>query len=671
MKTLLIGNRYNIHPFLIIFTLSACILPSICNLFGIYFGLSNVFVDFENVRILNELEANEALHPLLASKFAHTMLVSFSISIAFLTIILAFVDYFIKRNVSTPIVGVALFCAGILDVIHIMIADQIIQLNINNSDITSFTWLFSRTFHALILILGVGIFLVQKKESLNSEYKSEKYFVFFISIIFILLAVNSILILTDGNLKVPTMSFPNSLIPHPYDLIPLFIYVIALIYIFPEFYRQNPSTFSQTLILSIFPSIVSELHMAFGSKIIFDNHFFIAHFLKNVAYFVPFLGLSLNYLETYRNERAMIEALDEEIREKEKTKQILRGVLDGSLNGIMVLRSIRDQDGEIIDFEWTLVNPAATKLTPYKREDLIGNRFLSIVSLPGRQTLFERYKKVVETGKPVIFEQYIESYKMNYAISAVKLGDGITVTFDDITDKKNAQEALLNYEKVSATGKFARTIAHEIRNPLTNINLAVEELKSTFNSESDESIYIDILFRNSNRINQLISELLNTARTGEYEFTEITINEAIEDSLKLAEDRIKLKNIRIERSYSEPCPLLIDKDKMIIALLNIFINAIEAMGDHDGLLSIKTRHEADKCIVEISDNGYGITKENLKKMFEPYFSSKPKGIGLGLTSTQQIIFNHHGTIKVESEVNKGTTFTVTLFKNRREEEPII
>src|SRR5688572_25915771 len=192
MKTLLIGNRYNIHPFLIIFTLVTCLLPTLLNFSGMYFGMSNVFVDFDNLRTLNELEANEALHPLLASKFAHTMLVSFSISIAFLTIILAFVDYFIKKNVSTPIVGVALFCAGILDVIHILIADQMIHLNINNSDITSFTWLFSRSFHALILILGVGIFLIQKKESLNKEYKSEKYFVFFISVIFILLAINSI-----------------------------------------------------------------------------------------------------------------------------------------------------------------------------------------------------------------------------------------------------------------------------------------------------------------------------------------------------------------------------------------------------------------------------------------------------------------------------------------------
>src|SRR5690606_17692247 len=114
------------------------------------------------------------------------------------------------------------------------------------------------------------IFLIQKKEAVDIEYRSEKIFVLFISTIFILLALSAILIVTDDGLRVPVMSFPNSFISHPYDLIPLLIYLIAAIFIFPEFYRQNPSTFSQTLILSLLPSIMTQLHMAFGSRELFD-----------------------------------------------------------------------------------------------------------------------------------------------------------------------------------------------------------------------------------------------------------------------------------------------------------------------------------------------------------------------------------------------------------------
>ncbi|WP_374951667.1 ATP-binding protein, partial [Mucilaginibacter sp.] len=102
------------------------------------------------------------------------------------------------------------------------------------------------------------------------------------------------------------------------------------------------------------------------------------------------------------------------------------------------------------------------------------------------------------------------------------------------------------------------------------------------------------------------------------------------------------------------------KEKIKIAFLNIIVNAIEAMEPGKGVLTIITKGENDRCVIELADNGSGMDRESLGRLFEPYFTSKPKGNGLGLTNTQNIILNHKGTIQADSEKGKGTTFTIAL-----------
>ena len=217
-------------------------------------------------------------------------------------------------------------------------------------------------------------------------------------------------------------------------------------------------------------------------------------------------------------------------------------------------------------------------------------------------------------------------------------------------------------EKFTATGRIARTIAHEVRNPLTNINLSVDQLKSGMESgEEDRQVFYDMILRNSQRINTLITELLDSTKFVEVQSGPLPVNALLDETLLLAADRIKLKNIQVIKEYSSDiCDVAVDKEKMKIAFLNIIVNAIEAIEGEGGLLSIKTYPRNDKCIVEISDNGSGMDEEALNKLFEPYYSRKSKGTGLGLTNTENIILSHKGSINVESILGKGTTFTITL-----------
>lgn len=221
-------------------------------------------------------------------------------------------------------------------------------------------------------------------------------------------------------------------------------------------------------------------------------------------------------------------------------------------------------------------------------------------------------------------------------------------------------EELKSVEKFTSTGRIARTIAHEVRNPLTNISLASEQLKDFAKNNPESELLLDMISRNVTRINQLVSDLLNSTRFAQLEYTSGDINQLLDETLELANDRIELNKIKVKKNYEQGIgEILMDREKMKLAFLNIIVNAIEAM-PQDGLLTIITKKAGDRCIIEISDNGMGMDEDTLQKLFEPYFTGKAKGNGLGLTNTQNIILNHKGNINVRSQKGNGSVFIVTL-----------
>jgi len=229
----------------------------------------------------------------------------------------------------------------------------------------------------------------------------------------------------------------------------------------------------------------------------------------------------------------------------------------------------------------------------------------------------------------------------------------------DITNQKKTERATLLAEKLAATGRLVRTLAHEVRNPLSNIHMSLEQLSTM--SKGEDRIYIDIIDRNGKRINDLITELLTSSKPTEMVFERVVLQTAVDETIGIALDRLTLKQIRLKVNYPEfPCYIRADKEKLKIALLNIIINAIEAIDNTKGELSISLLQNEESYSLEISDNGCGIPQENLSKLFEPYFTSKRNGIGLGLASTLNIIQAHNASIEVKSKVGSGTTFIITF-----------
>jgi signal transduction histidine kinase len=237
-------------------------------------------------------------------------------------------------------------------------------------------------------------------------------------------------------------------------------------------------------------------------------------------------------------------------------------------------------------------------------------------------------------------------------------------------------EAQLNQAEQSAVvGRLASAIAHEIRNPLNYINLTLDHLRSAFAPEDTQKRetferLASQLKTEVGRINRHISDFLNYSRPARLELRPLDLRAEIEDALRLVEVQASESNIKMElRSAGEIPPTLGDAEALRSVFTNLFLNAVQAIDGDGGQLTITlTAEEANqRARVDITDTGPGIPSEHISKVFEPYFSTKETGTGLGLAIVKKAIDDHGGTITVTSKQGTGTTFTITLPTERKDE----
>jgi PAS domain S-box-containing protein len=285
---------------------------------------------------------------------------------------------------------------------------------------------------------------------------------------------------------------------------------------------------------------------------------------------------------------------------------------------------------------------------------------------------FEVLQSLVKEGLAVDEEEYFMVTKSGETRPSVincvsfedeALGHRIVLgVIRDVTKRKLAERGILRAEKLAVTGKIARSIAHEVRNPLTNLTLALDQLRDELPDEyEDADLYFNIIQRNADRIGKLITDLLNSSKPRALERRSHTVNELLRSSIDLVSDRIKLQEMGMTidlQDDSVHCQL--DADQFQVAIVNLLVNAIEAMRPREGHLTVKSYQKADCMYVTIQDNGRGIAPENLNQLFEPFYTAKKEGTGLGLTTVQNIINSHGGEIDVVSEIQQGTAFTISL-----------
>ncbi|WP_243372601.1 cache domain-containing protein [Geotalea sp. SG265] len=224
------------------------------------------------------------------------------------------------------------------------------------------------------------------------------------------------------------------------------------------------------------------------------------------------------------------------------------------------------------------------------------------------------------------------------------------------------REELLRKEKLAAIGELAAGVAHEINNPLAIIRGNAELLQMSVPKGADNRDEVDTIYQQVGRIERIIGNLLRFARREKKQLGQVDSNRLLEEILAQIVHQVPLSGIRIMKEYEAGLPVVEgDSDQIRQVLTNLVLNAIQAMGQ-EGMLTIKTRMDGaeDRVAIIIADTGAGIKAEDLPQIFNPFFTTKANGTGLGLSVSYGIVHDHGGTIEVESEAGKGSSFKVSL-----------
>jgi two-component system, NtrC family, sensor histidine kinase HydH len=279
--------------------------------------------------------------------------------------------------------------------------------------------------------------------------------------------------------------------------------------------------------------------------------------------------------------------------------------------------------------------------------------------------IVEKEFKISSEGKGVF---------LGVSISALKEPDslisrGAVVIVRDLTMIRELEQKVMVSEKFAALGRLSAGVAHEIRNPLNSIRGFIQYFRKKISLDEEDYRYTDLMLTEVDRLNRVISKLLAYSKPREPRLTIRSPHEVLDHCLRVVEREAQDAGLElIAEPFSEDLPLvMMDTDQMTQVLINILINAMDAT-PRGGSIKVSCRQDSpERLRIVVGDSGEGIPRDNLDKVFDPFFSTKKKGTGLGLAIVKSIIEGHGGDIEVESEIGQGTQFIISLPVYRSEE----
>jgi two-component system sensor histidine kinase PilS (NtrC family) len=358
-------------------------------------------------------------------------------------------------------------------------------------------------------------------------------------------------------------------------------------------------------------------------------------------------------------------ASGEELKETAKTLASLRVLHERIIESIRSGLITTDLDGNIYTF-----NTSASEITGYKSEEMLGK---SIASLFGNiEESMSLTLETIEIGEqPPRFEADLMTpegfaVRVGYGISPLFSEEGVTtgliITFQDLTEIRTMEESVRRKDRLAAVGRVAAGLAHEIRNPLGAMRGAIQVLDSQTPRGTSQASLMEIILRESDRLNKIITNFLTYARPRVSNFSEIDVREAIGDTVLLLKHSPDVReNHTLETILPRnPVMLAADPTQLKQIFWNLARNALFAMPD-GGILKVETEKIAfNRVRIVFSDTGCGMSPGQVERLFEPFSDSTTGGTGLGLSIVYQIIRDHNGTINVRSRENEGTTITIEL-----------
>jgi two-component system, NtrC family, sensor histidine kinase HydH len=304
-----------------------------------------------------------------------------------------------------------------------------------------------------------------------------------------------------------------------------------------------------------------------------------------------------------------------------------------------------------------VLNLSADHASGKKASEVLPRMFLELISDPDIES------RAVE--KEIICF-IAEKTRLPLQVSAARLQDetgnflGYVLLFKDLREVQALQKALARSQRLASLGSLAAGVAHEIRNPLSSIKGFATYFRERYAHIPEDREVSSIMIQEVDRLNRVVSQLLAFARPVTIAKQPASISDVIHKSLKMVQRQSTDRHIDIETNIQPGLPVIsMDPDQMSQVLLNLLLNAVESM-DSGGRIAISAALNQDRMIVQISDNGPGISETALSQIFDLYFTTKPSGTGLGLAIVHNIMEAHDGDIKVESLAGKSTTVTIRL-----------
>ncbi len=342
----------------------------------------------------------------------------------------------------------------------------------------------------------------------------------------------------------------------------------------------------------------------------------------------------------------------------------------GALQNLQALHEniVQSMSGGVIttglDGHITLVNRAAQQLLEISEAELRGRSVGDLFQDPLPHFGADR-------GDAEVRYTAVNGFRKTFRVrvSALNLsagGDlGFVYSFDDLTEIRRLEREVRLQDRLAAVGRLAAAIAHEIRNPLTSIAGSVSMLSDAPALNSDERHLLQIVLRESDRLNSIITDFLAYSRGKQYRFERVNLVPLLEDTLTLLEHRLTAENagINLRRSFAKSeAWVLADGDKLKQVFWNFCENAVRAIKSTDkgGMISVALTERGSDWEMSFADTGPGINSQQTEKIFEPFQSNFEGGTGLGLAIVYQIVQAHEGKVWARSEVGRGTSFVLRL-----------
>jgi two-component system sensor histidine kinase AtoS len=383
-------------------------------------------------------------------------------------------------------------------------------------------------------------------------------------------------------------------------------------------------------------------------------------------------GLHDEFAELGESFNEMGLALKEMIHKIEENQKRYRVLFESAGDGIFLLAAEGREAGRIVS-----ANQAAADMHGYTVEELSR---MNIRDLEVPEAGAENRDRVRRILSGEWIDEEISHRRRDGTVFPVEMSAGILefenqkfiLAFDrDITERKQAEEALQRAEQLVVVGEMAAGLAHEIKNPLAGIKVSIEVLASELETTQEDKEVFDRVIDEINRIETLLKNLLSYAIPPTPHFALFDVNTIIDSAVKAAEFSLrsptdrpgsrKVKDIQFVKNLSSEVPgIVADSAQLQQVILNLLLNAVFAIPEK-GTISVETSRQTEGSIrIVVSDNGKGIDIEDMRKIFLPFFTTKPKGTGLGLSICKRLIEQQNGTINVARNPDRGLRFTIDL-----------